>query len=60
MNNFLLNYFNILSKKNFENPFIEIKALINNSRNTKNEINFSNFHESKINIDIFKNHLKED
>ena len=54
MNNFLLNYFNILSKKNFENPFIEIKALINNSRNTKNEIIFSNFHESKINIDIFK------
>ena len=54
MNNFLLNYFNILSKKNFENPFIEIKALINNSRNTKNEIIFSNFHESKINVDIFK------
>ncbi len=54
MNDFLLNYFNILSKKNFENPYIEIRALINNSRNTKNEIILSNFHESKINVDVFK------
>ena len=54
MNNFLLNYFKILSKKNFDNPFIEIKALINNSRSVKNEIILSNFHESKINIEVFK------
>jgi len=54
MNNFLLNYFNILSKKNFDNPFIEIKALINNSRSIKNEIILSNFHESKINVEVFK------
>ena len=49
MNNFLLNYFKILSKKNFDNPFIEIKALINNSRSVKNEIILSNFDESNIN-----------
>ncbi len=54
MNNFLLNYFKILSKKNFDNPFIEIKALINNSRSVKNEIILSNFHESNINVEIFK------
>ena len=54
MNNFLLNYFKILSKKNFDNPFIEIKALINNSRSVKNEIILSNFHESNINVEVFK------
>ena len=54
MNNFLLNYFKILSKKNFDNPFIEIKALINNSRSVKNEIILSNFDESNINVEVFK------
>ena len=43
MNNILQNYIDLLKQKKFENPYLELRAIINNIKRTENDIILSNF-----------------
>ena len=57
MSDFLKVHFNIL-KKNFSNPEIELRALLNQTSIKKKEIIFSNFNITDINLKKFNSSFK--
>lgn len=57
MNNFITSNLQKLKQKNIQNPEIDLRVLLNYSKNlkySKNEIILSNFHLDQINIEKFK------
>ena len=53
MNNFIASNLQKLKKKKIKNPEIDLRVLLNYSKNSKNEIILSNFNLDQINIDLF-------
>ena len=58
MNNFLKNYLEILKQKNFNNPDIELRYILNKACKTNDEIILSNFNIDKIDLSLFKSAFK--
>lgn len=54
MNDFIQKYYNILKEKKYKEPYIEIRALINNTSLSKKEIILSNLDINQIDIELFK------
>ena len=54
MNNFIKNHLEILNKKGFSEPVIELRALLNKTSFAKKEIILSNFNINQINLNLFK------
>lgn len=57
MNNFITFYLQKLKKKKIPNPEIDLRILLNHSKNCKNEIILSNFNLKEINICKFQKML---
>ena len=53
MDNFLENHLNILKKKNFSSPEIDLRTLLKHSLKNEGEIFFSNFNFDKIDLKKF-------
>ena len=53
MNNFIISNLNKLKQKKIQNPEIDLRILLNYSKNSKNEIILSNFKLDQININKF-------
>ena len=53
MDNFLENHLNILKKKNFSSPEIDLRTLLKHSLKKEGEIFFSNFNFDKIDLKKF-------
>ena len=54
MNNFIKNHLEILNKKGFSEPVIELRALLNKTSFAKKEIILSNFNINQIDLNLFK------
>ena len=54
MSSFLKDQLNVLKEKNFLNPEMELRVLLNKSSISNKEIIFSNFQINQINIDVFQ------
>tara|TARA_B100000686_G_C16760186_1_gene958135 strand:- start:1328 stop:2158 length:831 start_codon:yes stop_codon:yes gene_type:complete len=54
MNNLIQKYYKILKNNNFKDPYIEIRALLNNSNTSDKEIILSNLDLKKINLKLLK------
>tara|TARA_Y100000590_G_scaffold457670_1_gene610793 strand:- start:1939 stop:2772 length:834 start_codon:yes stop_codon:yes gene_type:complete len=57
MNNILQNYIDLLKQKNFENPYLELRAIINNINKTKSDIILSNFSSKNIDFELFEKYF---
>ncbi len=53
MNNFIRTHLEVLYEKNFTDPVIELRALLNKTSILKKEIILSNFDINQINLDLF-------
>ena len=53
MNDFVISSLEKLKEKNIPNPEIDLRILLNYSKNSKNEIILSNFDLDQININLF-------
>ena len=53
MNNFIRTHLEVLHEKNFTDPVIELRALLNKTSILKKEIILSNFDINQINLDLF-------
>ena len=54
MNNFIKNHLEILKKNHFENPDIELRALLNKTSKYNKKVILSNFNINQINFDLFE------
>jgi len=54
MNNFIINHLKVLHEKNFSDPVIELRALLNKTSILKKEIILTNFNISQINLNLFQ------
>ena len=54
MNNFIKTHLEILKEKNFFDPVIELRALLNKTSILKKEIILTNFDINQINLNLFK------
>ena len=54
MNNFIKTHLEIFNEKNFSNPIIELRALLNKASILKKEIILSNFNINQINLSLFQ------
>tara|TARA_Y100000590_G_scaffold308244_1_gene348002 strand:- start:1624 stop:2454 length:831 start_codon:yes stop_codon:yes gene_type:complete len=57
MNNILQNYIDLLKQKKFENPYLELRAIINNIKRTENDIILSNFSPKYIDFKLFEKYF---
>ncbi len=54
MNNFIKTHLELLHEKNFKDPIIEFRALLNKTSISKKEIILSNFNINQINLNLFQ------
>ena len=54
MNNFIKNHLEVLYEKNFTDPVIELRALLNKTSILKKEIILTNFNINQINLNLFQ------
>ena len=54
MNNFIKNHLEVLYEKNFTDPIIELRALLNKTSVLKKEIILTNFNINQINLNLFQ------
>ena len=54
MNNFIKTHLKVLYEKNFTDPVIELRALLNKTSILKKEIILTNFNISQINLNLFQ------
>ena len=54
MNNFIKTHLEVLHKKNFTDPVIELRALLNKTSVLKKEIILTNFNINQINLNLFQ------
>ena len=54
MNNFIKTHLEIFNEKNFSNPIIELRALLNKASILEKEIILSNFNINQINLSLFQ------
>ena len=54
MNNFIKEYLTEIKKRNFSNPELELRVLLNHCSNTNDEVFLYNFTNDKINVQKFQ------